>query len=134
MSEDAKTTPKAPRGIGTAGRKLWNDIVKDYDLRADELRVLAKACALEDHIAALQKGLEKAPLTVTGSQGQEVINHLYTEIRQQMSTQATLLRQLKLADADEEAAQSSGERTGPMSREESARKAAKARWSRKTAS
>src|SRR5690606_5144108 len=88
MSEDAKTTPKAPRGIGTAGRKLWNDIVKDYDLRADELRVLAKACALEDHIAALQKGLEKAPLTVTGSQGQEVINPLYTEIRQQMSTQA----------------------------------------------
>src|SRR5690606_11249469 len=134
MSEEAKTTPKAPRGIGTAGRKLWNDIVNDYDLRPNELRALAKASALESPIADLQKGLEEASVTDTGSQRQEVINPLCTELRQQMSTQATLLRQLKLADADDEAAQSSGERTGPMSREESARKAAKARWSRKTAS
>lgn len=128
MSEETPAPPKPPRGLKTAGRRLWNDIIAKWELRPDELRVLAKACQLEDNVVRLQKGLEEAPLTSEGSMGQEVIHPLFQEIRQQMTSQASLLRQLKLEEAAEEA---ESRPEGPMSRTESAKKAANARWQKR---
>jgi hypothetical protein len=61
---------------------------------------------------------------VRGSQGQDVINPLISELRQHRSTLAALLRQLKLPDDSASAAEA---------RSTSARAAANARWSRRGA-
>lgn len=120
--------PRAPRGLKAAGRSLWKEITGAWDLRPDELRILGDAAREADIIERLEKGLEEAPLTAFGSQGQEVIHPLFSEVRQHRSTLAALLRQLKLSEADEDADAGSGATNGPMSRQESASKAAKARW------
>ena len=125
MSENK---PKAPRGMKTAGRTLWTSISDEWDLRPDEYRVLADAARAADLIERLETGLKDAPLTVQGSQGQEVIHPLVAEIRQQRATLASLLRQLKLPEADEAGQATSGGNVKPMTRSESATKAAKARW------
>ncbi|AIG78453.1 Hypothetical protein AJAP_28070 [Amycolatopsis japonica] len=122
------TKPKAPRGLKTAGRRLWADIVSEWDLRPDELRVLGDACREADLIERLEKGLETAPLTAQGSMGQEVIHPLWSEVRQHRTTLASLLRQLKLAEVDEGAGAVSDTPAKPMTRQESAKKAAQARW------
>lgn len=124
MTDAKPSAPRAPRGLKSAGRNLWKDITGMWDLRPDELRILGDACREADLIERLEKGLEEAPLTAFGSQGQEVIHPLFSEVRQHRSTLAALLRQLKLTEADEDVDAGSG----PMSRQESATKAAKARW------
>jgi hypothetical protein len=65
-----------------------------------------------------------APLLVRGSQGQDVINPLISELRQHRATLASLLRQLKLPDESTRLAEA---------RSTSARAAANARWSRRGA-
>lgn len=126
MSEHEK--PKAPRGLKAAGKRLWNDITGEWDLRPDELRVLADAARQADLIERIENELPHVPLIVQGSQGQEVIQPLISEIRQQRATLASLLRQLKLAETGEE--ETTAAPSGPMTRSEAARKAAKAKWSR----
>ncbi|HVV11589.1 hypothetical protein [Amycolatopsis sp.] len=123
-----ETKPKAPRGLKTAGRNLWKGISEEWDLRPDELRILEDAAREADIIERLQKGLETAPLTAYGSQGQEVIHPLFAEIRQHRATLAALMRQLKLTEPDEESGAAGGGTVKPMSRTDSARKAAQARW------
>lgn len=123
-----ETKPKAPRGLKTAGRTLWKSISEEWDLRPDELRILGDAAREADIIERLEKGLENAPLTAYGSQGQEVIHPLFSEIRQHRATLASLLRQLKLTEPDEESGSGEGGVVKPMSRTDSARKAAQARW------
>ncbi|WP_439377840.1 hypothetical protein [Amycolatopsis lexingtonensis] len=122
------TPVKAPRGLKAAGRTLWKSISEEWDLRPDELRILGDAAREADIIERLEKGLETAPLTAQGSMGQEVIHPLFAEIRQHRSTLAALLRQLKLTEPDEEAGAGSTGPVKPMTRTESAKKAAQARW------
>lgn len=102
----------APIGLGKAGKTLWKGIAgpKKWELRADELRVLEDACREADLVSVLDAGLilaiSRGDLTVKGSQGQDVINPLISELRQHRATLAGLLRQLKLPD--ENAAQTAG--------------------------
>lgn len=112
-----------PTDLGDAGRRLWDQISGTYKLRADELRVLEDAAHEADLIATLNGGLVDAPLLVRGSQGQEVINPLISELRQHRATLASLLRQLKLPD----------EAAPQQSRSSQAREAVNARWSRRGA-
>ena len=112
-----------PSGLGDAGQLLWSEISKKYGLRADEARVLEDAAREADLIAMLDAGMVGAPLLVRGSQGQDVINPLVSELRQHRATLAALLRQLKLPDEAADAA----------ARSNSARAAANARWSRRGA-
>jgi hypothetical protein len=78
--------------------------VKDHRLRPDELRVLADACNEADLIDDLQEALKGEPKTVRGSQGQEVIHPLISELRQHRATLNTLLRGLSLVSTDTSAA------------------------------
>lgn len=115
--------PSAPQGLRPGGAKLWRDVVGTYDLRPDELRVLAEACREADLIDALAAELRGGALLISGSQGQRVINPLVSEVRQHRGVLAGLLRQLRLPDdADTSEARST-----------QARAAANARWSRRGA-
>jgi hypothetical protein len=113
----------APTGLGSAGKALWRGIAGVYDLRADELRVLEDAASEADLVELLKVGMVDAPLTVKGSQGQEVINPLVSELRQHRATLSALLRQLKLPDEGQSEATISNQ----------ARAAANARWSKRGA-
>jgi hypothetical protein len=120
---------KAPEGLGGKGKSLWRGIAgpNKWELRADELRVLEDACREADLIAILDAGMVDAPLFTTGSQGQDVINPLISELRQHRMTLRALLAQLKLPDVDADASVVAGERSSK------ARAAANSRWSKRGA-
>ena len=111
---------RTPAHLGADGRKLWRDISTKYELRADELRVLADACAEADLVARLDEALSVADVMIAGSMGQAVVNPLFAEVRQHRNTLAGLLAKLKLPDDGE-----SGE-----DRSTKAREAANSRWRR----
>ncbi|MGY1945327.1 hypothetical protein [Nocardia asiatica] len=113
--------PAAPKGLAPGGRKLWTDIVAQWDLRPDELRVLREAAREVDLIDKLEAVLNKGSLMIPGSMGQMVVHPMVTELRQHRATLAALLRQLKLPDAD-------GGEAEKESRSTAARAAANARW------
>ena len=108
-----------------AGAALWASVTGDYDLRADELRVLEDACHERDLIARLSTALAEAELIVRGSMGQQVINPLVSELRQHRATFASLMKQLNLPDEGE------SDKGGALSSKN--RAAAQARWARRGA-
>ena len=120
-------TPPPPTGLASGGRALWREVAKTHPLRADHRRILTDCCFEVDLIDALQDALKGAPKTVRGSQGQEVIHPLISELRMHRATLNTLLRALQLADSDTLAVDAS------RSARESAIGLARARWDRKGA-
>jgi hypothetical protein len=113
---------KTPTGLKPGGKRLWSSIVDEFDLRADELRVLEDACRESDLVDALQAELAKGALTVLGSQGQPVANPMVAELRQHRAVFQRLVASLKLPESDDG-------RSAAAQRSTSARAAANARWS-----
>lgn len=117
-------SPRMPVNLGAAGKALWKSIVPAYELRPDEVRLLADACRESDIVQRLEDELAEAPLMVKGSQGQLVASPLVSEVRQHRSVLAALLKALKLPDSPAGTQQKSAHIS------EQARAAARARWSR----
>lgn len=113
--------PSAPRGLKVAGRKLWSSIAGTYQLRPDELRILEDAAFEADLIEVLKSAGEDSLVRVRGSQGQDVIDPVISELRQHRATLSRLIAQLKLPDVDQPVAARPGRAT-------SARAAAQSRW------
>lgn len=116
--------PRMPATFGTQGKKLWTSIVAVHDLGPDAVRVLTDSCHEADLIDRLERALRKAPLMVTGSQGQLVASPLVSEVRQHRAVLANLLKALKLPMTDGDA------RRAEELASEQARAAARARWDR----
>ncbi|MDJ0400881.1 hypothetical protein [Rhodococcus rhodochrous] len=95
--------PYKPRGLGTAGTRLWETTIDQYQLEDEphKLELLTQACKVSDKIAELEKAQEGQPLTVLGSARQVTIHPLISEVRFQRGTLATLLGKLGLPDAEE---------------------------------
>ena len=110
-------TGPAPKGLGSAGTKLWKSIASVYELRADEARVLEDAAKIADTITRIEDALEGEALVSRGSRGQPVAHPLLAEQLSHRLALAAALRQLRLPDAD-------GERPNQH------REAAQARWAR----
>lgn len=93
--------PEAPASLQVKGKTLWTDVVEGYDLRPDELRVLAAACAASDMLEQFEASWAEQgfPLTTKGSMGQLVEHPLIGSIDKQRKALAAFLRQLKLPDA-----------------------------------
>lgn len=111
-----------PAKLGDAGRALWSSIAGPYDLRPDELTVLARACSAADRIEKCEAALEAAgTLTSTGSMGQEVEHPMLVALTKHDALLQRLLASLKLPDepGDEKPNQH--------------REAGKARWAVRTA-
>ena len=116
------TKQTAPKGLEKSGAALWRDVTSKYELRADERCILEDACRERDLLTRLESGLSGADLIVKGSQGQDVINPIVSELRQHRATFASLMRQLKLPDEG-----GSSDTGGELSAKN--RAAAQARWS-----
>lgn len=131
-------TRAAPRTLEAAGKKLWQEIAGEYELRPDEYRILEDACREADLVDVMAKAQRAEPLLIEGSQGQMVLNPLVSELRQHRATVSTLLAKLKLPDLPEsDAGGGSGDGdpapTLGNDRAAKARTAANARWSRRGA-
>ncbi|MBO2455862.1 hypothetical protein J4573_52920 [Actinomadura barringtoniae] len=126
--DDRPPVPAIER-LGSRGTVLWNRVTETWDLKPDELELLSAACRTVDHIAAMEKELEGQPLTVLGSQRQPVINPLVSELRFYRAALASHLRALRIPDSEDEGAEVLP-MDRKMTRSESGRVAAHARWSR----
>lgn len=118
-----------PDDLGVSGAKLWRSITNDYDLREDEVEILHSAARVRDTIDVLTEALTDQPLIVLGSSRQPVVQPLLAERRFQEQALAGLLAKLKFHDSVETVTTSDGK----MTRSESGRKAANARWARSSA-
>ncbi len=120
--------PRTPSGLGARGRRTWNETVAHFDLRADEEGTLLELCRTLDRLDILEAAVAKAPLLIEGSQGQPRPNPLLGEIRGFRQVAVQLSRSLALSDVpdvDDEGAL-------PTPRQVRARRAAEARWGRRS--
>lgn len=100
MVTKKRVSPRLPRGLGrdTRGGRLWRDVTAEYDLRADELVVLEMAARQTNLSERFAAEIEKKPLIVRGSKGQDAPHPLLQELRASRHVVAQMLRQLQLPD------------------------------------
>ncbi len=123
MSDESRSIPRAPDGIGRRGRRLWRSVVEEFDLGEGELALLTETCRCLDDIEDLQKAVTDAPAVTTGSRGQEVVHPLRAELRSQRLLLAKLVGQLNVPGLEDDGSEWDG-----LSAAARARKAARARW------
>ena len=126
----ARKSP-APSGLSARAKRVWTKTLDHYELREDELALLADYCMELTIADQLQEALKDAPLMVRASHGGEAINPIFSELRMHRGTAVTLWKALKLPEIDGEEEAAPADRVTPMSREDSARKAANARWGKR---
>jgi len=115
-----KKIPPAPVGLGPRGRKLWRAITSTYELRLDEVVLLAETCRVLDDAERLRLALVGADLLVLASAGQYRAHPLLTELRQSRALLAQHFRQLGLPDMDAA--------TGAKPKSSAHQQAARTRW------
>lgn len=120
---------RKPTGLGPKGSKFWGQIADEYALEdtPEVALILEQACRTLDIVERLQRIVDEAPsLQVNGSRGQPAPLPELTELRQYRAQLAALIKQLNLEDDEPEVI----DRDMPMTRSESGRAAAAARWGR----
>ena len=113
--------PRPPAGLEKAGKRVWREILDEFDLDSRERIVLEQACRQLDSVADLEALIDESGLVSRGSRGQLRLSASVTELRQARLAVSRLLSELALPDVEDTTAAS---RRG--------RKAADARWSRST--
>lgn len=119
--------PRAPTGLGKAGRRVWRHVADAYaleDFNAAELAQLELASRTMDLVAELAEEVDAEGLTVEGSKGQRRAHPALGELRLQRRLAADLLRQLGLDQADADGTVSNL----PSVRSRRASQAARKRW------
>ena len=121
--------PRAPGGLGVAGRRLWRTVVSDadsqeIDLDSRELTWLEDACRLTDRLEEMEIVLTATgTFMVKGVAGQPVAHPLIAEIRQTRALRAQLLARITVSPPEEKQQSS-----GVFPRAVQARDAANRRW------
>lgn len=115
-----------PVGLKDAGRQLWDETLTVYKLAEHEQAVLAQACHTLDLVNAMRNRVARDGIMSTGSMGQDVVNPLIGEMRQQRQLLSSLLKALDLPDVDPAAASGGGLRAVPDENQQ--RAAATSRW------
>lgn len=95
---EPQTRPAPPDDLGERGGALWVEVLGRWELRPDELHILAHACREEDLIARMSAEQAAADLIAEGYNGQPVAAPLVSELRQHRATFAALMKALKLPD------------------------------------
>jgi hypothetical protein len=93
--------PEPPNELADSGRKLWVDILEQYELDSHELLILKEACRVADRLDLLAEAAAGEPLTrISNKTGDPVANPLLVEARQQSITLARLTAALRLPTED----------------------------------
>ena len=90
--------PRAPRGTGEAGKRLWRSVIEEFELSSHELEVLRELVAVTDVIATLGAEIDsKGAVLADGS-----ANPLLVEQRQQRAIWLKLRAALRITGEVEE--------------------------------
>lgn len=125
MSAEKAITPRAPASLRAAGRRLWREVVRDFELSPVELERLRLASAQLDLVGALEQELADGGLVSVGSKGQPRLSGAVAELNRARALASRLIADLGLPGAGEEDQNS----RSPASRR--AQHAANARWVRR---
>lgn len=92
------SAPKAPRGLGAAGKRLFKAVIADLpdglEFADSELEVLAMAARQADTVADLEAVVATDGVMSTGSTGQATVHPAIAEARQGRGAVARLLASL----------------------------------------
>lgn len=112
------TAPRAPRGLGSDGRRFWQAMQASYRFSPQETAILTCACHNLDRQAQMRAELA-GDLVIEGSAGQPRANPLLSAMDSAERTFDVLIRALALPLPDE----AQGRRRSP-----GAAMAARERW------
>jgi hypothetical protein len=93
--------PPAPKGSGSAGKKLWQSVVSDFELEEHEAVQLREAVRLVDLLTDLQTVLDKDGAVITDTKGEPRVHPAAIELRQGRIALARLLSALRLPSGEE---------------------------------
>ena len=93
---------RTPKGLASAGQKLWKSIESEFDLAEHELAQLEEACRVRDTIATLRAQVEQDGTMLPSTQGSR-LHPAIAEIRQQQLALARLLVTLQVPSLEEDA-------------------------------
>lgn len=103
---------RRPPGLGARGRRIWDAVVEEYELRTDERELLLELCREFDLVEALQAVMVKVGMLDVGSAGQARIHPVVAELRQRRLVIARLASELALPDSDDDGDASAMSRRG----------------------
>ncbi|ADT97880.1 hypothetical protein [Mycolicibacterium gilvum] len=96
-----KPKPRPPAGLGAGGRKLWRDLVENFEFDGAEPRLLAELCRQVDLVDALAAAVDTHGVMVPTADGGGVkLNTAVTELRQARLAVARLIAALRLPGED----------------------------------
>jgi hypothetical protein len=96
------TVPRAPKGLGIEGRRLWRGVLADLDFEDHELAVLRRACHVADRCTALQEVVDCEGMFAENRLGEQKMHPALIELRQQELLLAKLVAVLRIPPAEDE--------------------------------
>jgi hypothetical protein len=106
------TIPRAPKGAGPAGRRLWRSVQAEFELGEHERALLVAMCRQVDRLDELEELITAEGLTVTGH-GTVKMHPAVVEARQTAIAVARIAACLRLpAGEEDETAQPGQRRSG----------------------
>lgn len=100
----ARKGPSAPKHLTAATRRWWNEVVADFDLESQHLRLLQNACESWDRAQQARAALATLGLTFTDEKGVPRARPEVAIERDSMIRFARLVRELDLSDGPSEGA------------------------------
>lgn len=92
-----------PDDLAKSGRRLWEDVVRDYDLDVHEQLLLTEACRVADRLDRLADEAAKNPVTSLNVKGDLIAHPAMVEARQQAIVLSRLLASLRLPSGETDA-------------------------------
>jgi hypothetical protein len=89
-------TPRAPDGLGQAGRRFWRAVTGAYELSPGETESLRQAARVVDLLERIDAQLVAEDLTVVGSMGQQRSHPLLASAAEQRRVLEGLLNAMAL--------------------------------------
>ncbi|SRR5260370_14194846 len=84
--------PRAPEGLGQAGKRLWAAVTAELELAGHELELLRQAASTADLIAAASQVLAADGMLSTGSMNQPVPHPMIAVVADQRRLLVTLIK------------------------------------------
>jgi hypothetical protein len=91
-----------PNGLQTGGKRLWKQVLDDFELAEHEEAVLLQACRIVDVLDRLQAVIDAGDVVVASPQGLKA-NPAVVEFRQQAVTLAKCMASLRIPLDDAQA-------------------------------
>lgn len=108
--------PRVPAGTGASGRRLWADVLREYELEEHELALLREMVRTVDLLDELDAQVRTDGLMVKTAGGAPRMHPAAVEARQQRIALARLSAALRLPAGEEGDEQQSARRRRPQRR------------------